>query len=378
MTDIAIESLDSHQFRFILYTSVIGAVVSLCINGILLTNVIRFYSKKLCHSNNKQSTQTRIKQQSYLLIIIYLLSNCVSSASYAFIRTNVITQIDRGQWTAGICATGYVLSYLSYYISIAMLYIIFIWRVKISFQGSVSEYNNCILYPFLAVIVIVIFALLIEIILLVTAAEWILLHGESSNISFCGNNAVDKIILSDIDAILSVIVAIFHIAMSIGLLYMFIRGLVLVNRILIKSFVTEHVHPDAINLNNIVQRQTEINKFDLKDISPDAISVKTVLAECTDATKTAVERKHLSREASKILVLHDLVKKQTILVATSIISSALLWILGAVNDWFILELYWDMSINAVCVWLMLASSNKYWDLCKKSCLRCFYVKENRI
>eukprot|EP01084_Bolivina_argentea_P250098 418899_1 len=378
---IDVESLESHEFRLVLYSSVAGAVFGFFISSILLTNVILFYLKMCRQSNNKQSKQKRIKQQSYLLVIIYLSSNCLACASYAFIRTNVISQINLNQWTTYQCSIGYILAYSSYYISVAMLYIIFIWKIKISFNGSVSEYNNYILYPFLAAIIIVISALLIQMIVLVSIPEWLLLHGNASNISYCLNMAIDKFIFSDIFSVLSIITTIFHIIMSSGLLYMFVRGLVLVNRILIKSFVREYAHVDSNDSNNgifptpFVHTETEMSK---KHERTDTISVQTVFDECTDESRSPIERKELSKEASRILVLHDLVKKQTILVSVSIISSVLLWISSAIDDWLMQQMYWDMTINAVCVWLMLASSQKYWLLCKKSCLRCCYVKENSI
>mmetsp|Transcript_110 Transcript_110/g.91 ORF Transcript_110/g.91 Transcript_110/m.91 type:complete len:161 (-) Transcript_110:139-621(-) len=77
-----------------------------------------------------------------------------------------------------------------------------------------------------------------------------------------------------------------------------------------------------------------------------------------------------------MIQLHHLIKKQAILVIIVVISSMILWVSTIfINDWFSVLITWDILINAICCWLMMGSSNKYWLWCaKKGCFRCCYKR----
>merc|ERR1719361_551109 len=84
-------------------------------------------------------------------------------------------------------------------------------------------------------------------------------------------------------------------------------------------------------------------------VTPQAMTM--IMEQCTnESIQSAAQRRATIKKVEPILKLHDLIKKQTILVSISVISSVLLWSFIVVNDWIILNLYWDVSVNVVCVW----------------------------
>merc|ERR1712217_595832 len=87
-------------------------------------------------------------------------------------------------------------------------------------------------------------------------------------------------------------------------------------------------------------------------------------------------RKESKSQAKFILTLYGLIKKQTILVAISAASSVVLWALIIVDDMNSSLVHWDLIVNALCIWLMLASSNSYWKCCTKTLLWPWYRKEH--
>lgn len=73
-----------------------------------------------------------------------------------------------------------------------------------------------------------------------------------------------------------------------------------------------------------------------------------------------------------------LIKKQTILVAISAASSVFLWALIIADPMNSSLVHWDLIVNALCIWFMLASSVKYWKACTKSLLWCCYRREHSV
>ena len=71
--------------------------------------------------------------------------------------------------------------------------------------------------------------------------------------------------------------------------------------------------------------------------------------------------------------LYGLIKKQIILFVIVMISSLTFNTAISINHDLVVQFGWDLLIKAICVWLMLKTSNKYWNCCKKYGLcRCCY------
>ena len=62
--------------------------------------------------------------------------------------------------------------------------------------------------------------------------------------------------------------------------------------------------------------------------------------------------------------LPDLIKKFTTLVGIAT-SSSLTYLISIVLNWKVsFEFAGDHGLNMMCMWMLLGSSNKYWDWCK--------------
>eukprot|EP01084_Bolivina_argentea_P075156 136262_1 len=359
----SITPLNAHDFVVMVYSSTIGAVICVLTSILLLCNLIHVYITMFYHQRtntmrNTSANSTEPLKTGYILAIMYVMFTLISCCSHSFIRTNTFTRISLNQFSSYQCLFGYILSYFASYIATAILYISFVWRVNTTFQDSSYSYKSCTIKMFYIIIITVVVLMSGECVLEVIYSHWNILHDHKHNLSFCSNDSIDHVkIVQYTWIICSSIFSVFHFAVSICLLFMFTNGLWQVNKGLIRPFMKEHGNL-SINI--------------------ESVSMNTVIEECLSDKRNSIQQQKITQEAERIFVLHHLIKKQTILVCISIISSVTLWILTAINDWVSLQIYWDLTINSVCLCLMLASSKQYWILCTKYCLCCCYRKENSL
>ena len=108
-----------------------------------------------------------------------------------------------------------------------------------------------------------------------------------------------------------------------------------------------------------------------------AVSMDIVLDEW-GRQKTFV-RELQKDEVQRIVSLHNLIKKQTILCCVATGSTCCIWFGTIFHEDFQFESGWDNCVNAICVWMMLDTSKKYWKMCQKYgfCYLC-YRKTNKI
>ena len=154
--------------------------------------------------------------------------------------------------------------------------------------------------------------------------------------------------------------------MSVSLLYMFISRLVVFRTERTQYFVESH-------RGSSIKESVETGY--VSSDSNGNFNLNVVYD--TLHRRTTEDRDFMSKDIQSIFKLHDLIKKQSILVCIAILSSVTVWSLVAVVNYFFWWLVWDVSINTICVWLMLKSSRKYWICCGKyGVCACCYCKEN--
>ena len=342
-----------------IYFSTSGAVLALIVCTLLLIDVLHKY-----HSITKSKCKNASsKKQAYLMIICYFIFTSLASFSYAFVRTNAFTRIQNKQFTNIQCSIGYLMSYLFFYSSMSVLYVIFVWRIHTTLKESAYGYHPYILkalYTFIAIMTILwLFNAIYDSI----KAEWRILshHG----VSMCANFVTDyDDYAASLFAAIALMTAIFHFVMNSVLLLMFVKGLWSINKLFIKVYVKEHIHCNSTK--------------DPADTDSDQSDHESSVRTANMNMNIVLDNLQSVQSAKHILLLYDLIKKQTILVSISVISSVALWSLNLENNWFSLQIYWDVALNGICLWLMLGSSQKYWKLCTKTCARCCYLKENAI
>ena len=131
--------------------------------------------------------------------------------------------------------------------------------------------------------------------------------------------------------------------MNISLLCMFARSLRKVCKDAIAVYMREHAQDSTVTTNN------------------EATSMDIVIE-----TANEHEPGHAKKDsnAQEIVELHDLIKKFTTLVGIAT-SSSLTYLISIVLNWKVsFEFAGDHGLNMMCMWMLLGSSNKYWDWCK--------------
>merc|ERR1712066_1050269 len=100
-----------------------------------------------------------------------------------------------------------------------------------------------------------------------------------------------------------------------------------------------------------------------------------VLEEWNKNDKSRQEKKDIER----IIKLHNLIKKQTILVFIAVLTDILFYVAVISNHFFRSLNGFDYAMNAICIWMMLGTSKPYWDFCKKNGIcACCYCKTNKL
>merc|ERR1719216_457920 len=86
----------------------------------------------------------------------------------------------------------------------------------------------------------------------------------------------------------------------------------------------------------------------------------------------------MSTTKKSILKLHNLIKKQTILVCIAVGSTTGLAVVSTLDAAGIAVCGWDTVVNALCAWLMLNVSRNYWICCSQYGLcRCCYLTDEQ-
>eukprot|EP01084_Bolivina_argentea_P218474 370744_1 len=336
-----------------LFAASIGNIIALIVNTTLLSNLLYHYNA-IFHNNNSKST-VRSNKSAYMLVIIYLTCGSIQICSLLFIRTNAITRISPDQFTLLQCRIGFALNWLGIFGSVSMVYVVFIHRIYIVFKGSVYEYKRyCFILLYCMIITLICVTAILRIIEYINEPILSLIFDQTNYILFC-RHALTSTQLRAV----SIVFIIYIMFMDITLLYMFTSNLYLVHRDRIKIFVENHRNQES-------RQQMHLSSGYLSM----AVVHETIKKKNTEYNL------FMRHDVEKLFALHDIIKKQTILTCIAILSSVTLWSFIAYDNVYFLLIPWDVSVNTICVWLMLKSSKHYWICCKRygPCV-CFYRNE---
>merc|ERR1712241_1016688 len=96
-----------------------------------------------------------------------------------------------------------------------------------------------------------------------------------------------------------------------------------------------------------------------------SMSLELVVRRHSELGKDMVNDDSLQR----VIRMHNLFKKQTILVVIVIVSNLLTWTMYIIRRKAGLIICWHIILNAICVWLMFSFSDSYWQ-CARTYLCC--------
>ena len=250
------------------------------------------------------------------------------------------------------CRIGWAIYFVSYFLMGYILSLIWLYRVKVIFAGSAFEYPSWIYKFFHVLMILIIILYFVCFAILFYRDHWILYNDERTYLYFCNFDIIQQ------HAYFRAFFLFSYVPISAILLYLFVRGLWLLDKEMISRFAMDHV----------------------KDRSTSQVSLDVVLDKYSEQQCTLPKNgnKPVCTTAASIVELHSLIKKATILVCVAMSSATIHHIWVAIDE-FATQLFGiDVVINVLCVWFMCASSVKFWNCCKKHglCMIC-YRKENR-
>ena len=160
-----------------------------------------------------------------------------------------------------------------------------------------------------------------------------------------------------------------NVLINVALLYMFNRGLWRLRQETLLMVLTERVksHSDDIETG-----QVDADSAGGAHTEPTGTSPKLSIQN----PETEIE--HMSSSKKSILRLHNLIKKQTILVCIATASTCSLAVVSTLDAAGIAVCGWDVMVNTLCVWLMMGIAKEYWNCCSRYGLcRCCYLNDEQ-
>ena len=278
-------------------------------------------------------------------------------SSFAFLRSNLLTFIDLSEFTETHCSAGYLLFTGSGSLCLASLHATFIRRIQLAFKNSTYEYTPYVYKILYALILINCVLNLIQIALRTFVYKhYMVIYTDLNGIGLCTNDSDADVISSLVQSGGAIAFGATNLLLNMILLYMFNRGLWLLNRDIMKGYIKTQQeyglgnHPIPVeNTSTVENLRATVDEYQTKGNKADAVI--------------------------RIIELYNLIKKQTILVCIAVISTTMFMILTALDGDFFYEIGWDIVVNTVCVWMMLSTSKKYWNCCRDHGLcKCCYLQ----
>ncbi len=170
----------------------------------------------------------------------------------------------------------------------------------------------------------------------------------------------------------SVLVAIWQIAMSIICLYMFSTRLVKLNKTLIEQYAVEMSRTFSGSANSVVNSDECGSTNEATVVTSDSNQSPKSKPITISKIKKRSKKNKKDGAAHRIMKLHGLIKKHTILVYIDVFTTITFFLLfSVVSPWIVTQFPLFLSISNITVWLMFSCSHKYWKLLRKYC--CCYL-----
>ena len=357
----------------ILSSAIIGITLAIILAVFILMHVSNnYYNKFISGAPNQQNGLL------YIFALLYATSNLISSLSYAFIRSNFFTQMNISRFTQTQCTFGFIMFYGFAQCSFALLNTIFLTRIRMIFKDSIYEYKPYI-YKILHIAIFIGWLLSTLDIIIRSSfgnSNYKIYYTNMDTIfpqnglilAYCGNSQPEQW-----EDIMITFEFTMHFIINVILLYMFNRGLWLLNK-------------ENMKRNVIIGIEMERSKLKIHPVGNDsALPTRPTLSHRTSEQLKIVVEKYKSEgvnaadDVKRVVELYNLIKKQTILICIASFSTILLGIGFVFDGRVVLEFGWDLSINVICVWMMLSTSKKYWNCCKAYGLcKCCYLRTGNV
>ena len=358
------------QFQIeIIWSGCIGFIAGIIVAAILFCQLLNQYIKTFTARN-----QGEIRDKSktpYILVMIYLFFVFMECIMCATVSTNILSGLNL-EFTYSRCLFATICNQLSVITNYIILSVIFLHRIYLAFKDSVFDYKPWIYRSFFIFIIIapLIFGISTYF-TFVSTSSYTVHYDPYTNLAVCVLNDAERDKMAR--CITSLLVVIFQSLTGFALLFLFIRGLWLLNRQTMIYFLDKHGSGSQLSRSSI-QMQPNITALtpESEKSNSNSPSAENVLQEWQ--RQKTITKEQMKPEVQRIITLHNLIKKHTILVCIATVSTVILWMGFAVNFLIMIEFGWSIIINSICIWFMLDTSETYWGICKRYglCLCCYW------
>eukprot|EP01084_Bolivina_argentea_P230599 389028_1 len=340
------------------YASSIGSII--CLMAILLTliHTIYHYNRTFNHSQSRKHNRT-----DYILFFMLCFFALIPCTQYAFIRSNLITKQSPESFTKFQCAFGFWSIWTAFSMVNALVYAIFVWRVQTALKDSFFKYPTKLYISLHIFLITVTLILLILVWIPYPYTTYILYYFDSIHHVYCGSltnpehndDSLNRIYFAG-----HFVFVFSNVLLDIILCYMFTTRLYAIKL----KLVTRHTSESRMQSVSSTPR-TNVEMTNGNDNTGGTINRTITLQELENEAAQ-------SRSAGRILTLHHLIKKHTILVWIIVIAN-LMYIMCLIfgGSWFVTQMVWVLSVHITCTWLMFGSASKYWRFLTGYC--CCYL-----
>eukprot|EP01084_Bolivina_argentea_P266882 452842_1 len=384
-----------------------GCIGTLLTLSILIHFLNQYYNIFKCKSRNTKQKQLkqfhfdavnkkRKKQIVSFLTILYFVTCLLTCSMYICVASNLITRTKWNHFSSLRCLFGYLIPISMLTISKTFLYSLFIYRIQIIFSETCNFYQYNTLYFYILYSLNISLIIILHIALLLLAItnkqnnNWSLYH--SNNLIYCSIDFDNHIYHTNESTnigitILFSLCAVLQLFISICLLFMYLKGLTKINHALLQQYIHDEVELHRAQLDDHKARKhhhIHSNSTSLIDDGDHDEKQETNILELMkkQSLEMVVRRHSESAKESnsdllglkRVVKMHNLIKKQSILVSISVVSSVLTWIMYIVMNKVWLLICWDVILSSICVWLTKSFSNKYWQFVKTylCCKLCYF------
>eukprot|EP01084_Bolivina_argentea_P299313 515919_1 len=373
------------------YTSAIGSIIAIIVITILLIHTLHHYIK-IFHRSNDNIPQDKCIYILYFTIALLSLFICIQ---YAFVNSNLFTRKTVDDFSSIQCAFSHFSSLTGIVIGSMCVYTLLIRRIEIAFQNSMYKYPKQLYIILHSLLLIGSAASLTFLYISLPNYEYILYYFNSTDYLYCTAETARNTSTVLYDFIGLCIFITVQISYNIILLYLFTKRLYALQIQLVQQHIKEkhkirmtdytekkgHAVMDSDtgidSTGTFVDSGDESfpkstkskSNLDVPATAADFVNVKKRTFSVEDVIYAAKNENDYG--AQRIMSLHKLIKKHTILIVIGICSS-IIWLLVNyfISDWFWIEIVWLLMINNIILWLMFQSAEKYWKFTTRYCFCC--------
>ena len=223
----------------IFYSSYLGLIVGWTLLSIISIHILFQYYLLFCRQKSERNKCIHI------LVLSFCINSIIAGFILGFVRSNWFLSVSPSQFTHTQCLIGYTLFYGFAYTIQAILYITFIYRIHLIFRSSIYDYYPHT-YRIIYSLIIINWIILSGNIIVrgVGYTSFVVYYTDSDGSGFAVCSSRDS--LAGPATILSTTMNVFIHGI---LLYMFIRGLWSLHKILLKDYMErqmpkiEHLKP---------------------------------------------------------------------------------------------------------------------------------------